>query len=205
MRWTAILFLLAACASTPTRTMGTAMSGAEFERQVTGQVLSFRLPGPGGLDERIANARLLPTETITYVERVTARVEGGRGALVRFTRPDGSAVFVDGAAVRGVRKALSDEYAPGVQTVITVGAVQQGVIEPIGRVRAAIAARGGSVTTRNRVVKRLVLSCARDDFRARSADIRSIHVMEMLRGAPFGARRSEAILGKERRLPATPQ
>jgi hypothetical protein len=127
--------------------------------------------GPGGLDERIANARLLPTETITYVERVTARVEGGRGALVRFTRPDGSAVFVDGAAVRGVRKALNDEYAPGVQTVITVGAVQQGVIEPIGRVRAAIASRGGSTTTRTRTVKRLVLSCSREDFRATTGRI----------------------------------
>jgi hypothetical protein len=125
--------------------------------------------GPGNLDQRIADARLLPTETITYVERVTGRVEGGRGALVRFTRPDGSAVFVDGAAVRGVRKALNDEYAPGVQTVITVGAVQQGVIEPIGRVRAAIASRGGATATRT--VKRVVLSCSRDDFRATTGRI----------------------------------
>jgi soluble lytic murein transglycosylase-like protein len=119
--------------------------------------------GPGGLDQRIAEARLLPVETITYVERVTARVEGRRGALVKLTRPDGSPILVDGAAVRSVRAALREEFAPGVQTVITVGTVQQGVIEPVGRVRAVIASRGGATGAKTRTVTRLVLSCARLD------------------------------------------
>jgi hypothetical protein len=66
VRWTAILFLLAACASSPTRTMGTAMSGEEFERQVAGQVLSFRLPGPGGLDE----VQFMPDGTAIYRGRL---------------------------------------------------------------------------------------------------------------------------------------
>ena len=74
--------------------------------------------GPGHLDDRIANAGLLPTETIVYVERITGRLEG-RGALVKFTRPNGSPVLLDGAAVRSVRAALPGEYAPGVKSVIT--------------------------------------------------------------------------------------
>lgn len=127
--------------------------------------------GPGGLDQRIANARLLPVETITYVERVTAQVEGRRDGLVKFTRPDGSPVLIDGAAVRGVRAALHDEFVPGVQTVITVGAVQQGVREPPARVRAIIASRGGTTSAKTRVVRRLVIACAREDFRAATGRI----------------------------------
>jgi hypothetical protein len=150
---------------------GTAYLGWLHKRYGYPAMFAAYNDGPGNLDQRIADARLLPVETITYVERVTGRVEGRGGGLVKFTRPDGSPVFVDGATVRSVRAALRDEYAPGVQTVITVGAVQQGVREPLGRVRAVIASRGGATSARTRVVKRVVLACAREDFRAATGRI----------------------------------
>ena len=121
--------------------------------------------GPGHLDQRIANARLLPTETVVYVERVTGQVEGrsARG-LVRLTRPDGSPILVDGAAVRSVRSALPGEYAPGVKSVITVGTVQQGVREDLATARSLILVHGGAAGGKTRVVRRLVLACARDPY-----------------------------------------
>jgi hypothetical protein len=90
---------------------------------------------------------------------------------VKFTRPDGSPIFIDGAAVRSVRAALRDEFAPGVQTVITVGTVQQGVVEPPARVRAVIASRGGATAPKTRTVTRLVLSCTRLDPSERTGRI----------------------------------
>lgn len=62
VRWTVILLLLAACTPTPTPTMGTPVSGKEFEQRIVGQVLSFRLPGPGSLDQ----AQFLPDGTAIY-------------------------------------------------------------------------------------------------------------------------------------------
>ena len=120
--------------------------------------------GPGHLDERIANARLLPVETITYVERITGVIMGRAAhGMVRFTRPDGSPVEIDGAAVRSVRAALPGEYAESVKSVITVGAMQQGVREDVVTARSRIIARGGAVSTKTRVVTRLVLSCERSE------------------------------------------
>jgi Transglycosylase SLT domain len=123
--------------------------------------------GPGHLDERIADARLLPTETIVYVERITGRLEG-RGALVKFTRPNGTAVLVDGAAVRSVRAALPGEYAPGVKSVITVGTVEQGVRENLAAAKAIILARGGAIRTKTRLV---LSSCVRDEPSAQAGRI----------------------------------
>ena len=62
MRWIAILFLLTACGCTLSPTMGTPVSGEEFESQIVGQVFSFRLPGRGGLDQ----AQFMPDGTAVY-------------------------------------------------------------------------------------------------------------------------------------------
>ena len=45
------------------------------------------------------------------------------------TRPDGSSVTIDGTTVNSIRASLPDEFAPGVQTVISMGGKFQGVRE----------------------------------------------------------------------------
>jgi len=104
--------------------------------------------GPGNLEERMARGGLLPAETQTYmgsIAKTLAGVHGGKGMQVRFTRPNGAPVMIDSAVVISVRAALPGEYAPGVQTVIRVGRLQQGVRESLAAARAAIRAHGGGV------------------------------------------------------------
>jgi hypothetical protein len=101
--------------------------------------------GPGHLDQRLQNAGLLPLETRNYLVRVTGAVSGTAGAQVKLTKPNGQPVMIDIAAVSAVRAAFPGEYAACVQSVITVGRIQQGVCEPIARTRALIRARGGAV------------------------------------------------------------
>jgi membrane-bound lytic murein transglycosylase B len=105
--------------------------------------------GPGNLEERLKNGGLLPRETQLYLVRVTNSVEGRGGgglhALARLTRPNGSPVMVDCAAVVRVRAALPDEYAPGVLSVVTVGRLSQGVREAPAKAIAIIRAHGGLV------------------------------------------------------------
>ncbi|HEY1629925.1 MAG TPA: lytic transglycosylase domain-containing protein [Rhizomicrobium sp.] len=108
--------------------------------------------GPGHLEERLKQDGLLPVETQNYVATITARLEGrsvgsGKGNL-KLTRPDGSAVWVDGGAVSFVRGVFPGEYGPGVQSVVTIGHASQAVREPLAQVRAAIRARGGGFQTR---------------------------------------------------------
>jgi soluble lytic murein transglycosylase-like protein len=91
-----------------------------------------------------------PAETVNYVAGITAILSGGvpgraGGATVRLTRPDGAAVMIDAAAVMSVRAALPGEYAPGVQTVIAVQRMRQGVRESLAQVRAVIRSHGGRV------------------------------------------------------------
>jgi hypothetical protein len=105
--------------------------------------------GPGHLDERLQRGGLLPAETIAYVGNITDRLEGITGGSHRgsakFTRPNGAPVFIDAGAVVSVRAAFPDEYAPGVQSVITVGRMRQGVRESLAVARATIRAHGGGV------------------------------------------------------------
>jgi soluble lytic murein transglycosylase-like protein len=107
--------------------------------------------GPGHLDQRLQDAGLLPLETRNYLAKVTGVVEGrgaglgGHGVLVKFTRPNGEAVMIDVAAVRSVRAAFPGEYDGCVQSVITVGRVNQGVCEVLAKTRAAIRSHGGAV------------------------------------------------------------
>ena len=52
--------------------------------------------------------------------------------------------MIDISAVSGVRASFPGEYAACVQSIITVGRIQQGVCEPLAKARALIRARGGA-------------------------------------------------------------
>ena len=98
--------------------------------------------GPGNLEERLTRGGLLPAETRAYVGDITLTLQTG-GAIMhwkkaRFTRPNGSPVWIGGDAGGTVRAALPGEYAPGVRSVITIGRVRQGVREGVAQVRAII-------------------------------------------------------------------
>lgn len=105
--------------------------------------------GPGHLEERLSDAGLLPLETRNYLVKVTGVVEGrgvgGGSGKVKFTRPNGSQVLVDVAMVTSLRAALPGEYAACVQSVITVGRLNQGVCEPLAKAKALLRARGAAV------------------------------------------------------------
>jgi hypothetical protein len=105
--------------------------------------------GPGNLEERLVQGGLLPAETRDYVGNITLTLQTGAAILhwkkAKFTRPDGSPVWIGGAAGGTLRAALPGEYVPGVQSVITVGRLRQGVRESVAQVRAIIRGhRGGA-------------------------------------------------------------
>jgi len=101
--------------------------------------------GPGNLEERLMRGGLLPAETRDYVSDITQTLQTGSAILhwkkAQFMRPDGSPVWIGGSGT--VRAPLPGEYGPGVQSVITVGRVRQGVRESVAEVRAVIRAHSG--------------------------------------------------------------
>lgn len=130
------------------------MAGAAYLRFLRGkypypQMFAAYNDGPGNLEARLMSGGLLPSETELYVARVTNTLEnggvvGGHGSA-RFTRPNGEAVMMNMAAIISARAAFPGEYAPGVQTVITVGRVHQGVRESLAQTKAIIRAHGGGI------------------------------------------------------------
>jgi hypothetical protein len=126
------------------------VAGAAYLKWLRGrygypQMFAAYNDGPGHLDQRLKSAGLLPLETRNYLVRVTGMVSGGHGTQVKFTRPNGQPVTIDIASVSSVRAAFPGEYAACVQSVITVGRLQQGVCEPLAKARALIRARGGAL------------------------------------------------------------
>ena len=115
--------------------------------------------GPGNLEERLTRGKLLPAETRNYISRIVT-VLGSAGAavvgtasaaqadLVKFTRPNGTPVWIDVAGATSVRAPLPGEYTPGVKSVITVGPLKQGVVEDLASVQTSIRAHGGIVEPR---------------------------------------------------------
>jgi soluble lytic murein transglycosylase-like protein len=106
--------------------------------------------GPGNLAAKMISGGLLPAETRNYLSNITAKLEGraasgGKGNAIPFTKPDGSMVAIDVTMVTAVRAALPNEYAPGVQTVIKIGRLNQGVREDVSNVRNAIRGHGGAI------------------------------------------------------------
>jgi soluble lytic murein transglycosylase-like protein len=106
--------------------------------------------GPGNLDAFLAQDRVLPVETHNYVEGIS-KILGlptsqlAHLASVRFTRPDGTPMEIDARNVTAVRAAFSGEYVPGVQSVLSMGKVRQGVQENVAAATAALRAHGAKV------------------------------------------------------------
>jgi len=102
--------------------------------------------GPGHLDDRLTRGKLLPAETRNYISRIVTELGGApivpASNQARFTRPNGTPVTVDLAQIRSVRVALPGEYAPGVNTVISIGQVRQAVRESFDDVKSAMLAQG---------------------------------------------------------------
>jgi len=103
--------------------------------------------GPGNLEARMMGRGLLPLETQNYMVNIATAMAKGMpgGAKVKLTRPNGEPALINAAAVVSIRAAFPGEYAPGVQTVVTVGRLHQGVRESLVQARALIRAHGGGV------------------------------------------------------------
>ena len=103
--------------------------------------------GPGNLETFLSGGRELPDETHNYVNGISKMLGQpqdtlGRLTVAEFTRPDGSKFEIDARNVSGVRAAFAGEYAPGVQSVITLGKARQGVQENVAAVTASLKAHG---------------------------------------------------------------
>jgi hypothetical protein len=70
------------------------------------------------------------------------------GKFARLTRPDGSPVWIDAAAVSLLRAPLPGEYPPNAKCVIRAGALTQAVTEDPATASAAIQASGGHLGAR---------------------------------------------------------
>jgi membrane-bound lytic murein transglycosylase B len=108
--------------------------------------------GPERVDGLLVKGTPLPEETRAYVARIGDILDGAGGRdgasikAVGLTRPDGSPVLLDPIAVRSIRAAAPGEYAPGVQSVVSMGArLSQGVREDVTTATAAIRIRGGRI------------------------------------------------------------
>ncbi|MEI9995380.1 MAG: transglycosylase SLT domain-containing protein [Rhizomicrobium sp.] len=108
--------------------------------------------GPGMLEAHRALSQPVPEETANYVRDIASILStgvrhraGGKAALARLTRPDGTAVLIDAGAVVSIRAALPGEYAPGVQSVIAVGRLRQGVREDARAATAIVRGHGGLI------------------------------------------------------------
>ena len=104
--------------------------------------------GPGNLEQRLIDGRMLPLETQLYMANVTGSpviVHVGAQSLATFTRPNGTQVEVNGFSVNSVRAPLPGEYAPGVNAVIGMGKLRQGVRESVAEATAVARRHGGRV------------------------------------------------------------
>ena len=103
--------------------------------------------GPGNLEAFLNQGRDLPNETNNYVngiDKMLGQPSGGLQRLTKasFTRPDGTPIEIDTRSVSGVRAAFPGEYAPGVQVVLSLGKIRQGVREDLASVTATLKAHG---------------------------------------------------------------
>jgi len=105
--------------------------------------------GPGTLDAQMAGVRTLPGETRAYVRGIAAILGVGTPApehrptepekiVATLTRPDGSSIAIDGDSVNSIRASFPNEFVPGVRTVLTMGEREQGVVEDLTTVAAAL-------------------------------------------------------------------
>jgi hypothetical protein len=73
---------------------------------------------------------------------ITTHAETG---MATFTRPDGSQISIDPSSVVSIRTPIANEFAPGVQTVLSMGARFQGVLEKPEQVASILRAHGARV------------------------------------------------------------
>jgi soluble lytic murein transglycosylase-like protein len=107
--------------------------------------------GPGTIEAQSAGARKFPEETRAYVSGI-ARILGAPSEpsqptelIATLTRPDGSSISIDAAAVDSIRVSFPGEYAPGVQTVVSMGNRRQGVTEDFVTVGSLLRGHGAKV------------------------------------------------------------
>jgi len=109
--------------------------------------------GPGHLEDRLVRGRLLPLETRNYIKRIETALTGGPakntnpaalqdGASAKFTRPNGAPVEIKLADISAVRVPFQGEYPAGVNSVISVGRVNQAVRESYDTVKSAMLEHG---------------------------------------------------------------
>ncbi len=116
--------------------------------------------GPGNLEANLAGTRDLPAETIAYLTNIRIRLgdaprpgENGlriasaapASATVTFTRPDGQAIAIDGASVKGVRAVLPGEYPASASAVIDLGKNRQAVREDVALTTQLLKAAGAKL------------------------------------------------------------
>jgi len=65
--------------------------------------------------------------------------------FAKLTRPNGSPVWINEAAVSSIRAPLPNEFVAGVNTVVFVAGLAQGVAEPPQDVTTSINDRGGGL------------------------------------------------------------
>jgi len=65
--------------------------------------------------------------------------------VAQLTRPNGSPVWISGAAVSSLRAPLPGEYVAGVNTVVFTDSLVQGVKESLADTTAALNAHGGDL------------------------------------------------------------
>ena len=107
--------------------------------------------GPGTLEAQSAGTRKLPDETRAYVRNI-AFILGAPSKpsqpiepIATLTRPNGVAVSIDAAAVDSIRASFPGEYAPGVQTVLSMGNRRQGVTEDLATAVSLLRNHGSKV------------------------------------------------------------
>ena len=78
------------------------------------------------------------------VDGFLARI-GVNGDFAQLTRPNGSPIWICAKAVSALCAPLPGEYVDGVQSVISLGSMTQGVEEAPAAVKAAVNAHGGKL------------------------------------------------------------
>jgi hypothetical protein len=89
----------------------------------------------------IANQMLEINEAVqAFITRVKITKK-----VAQLTRPNGSPVWITGAAVSSLRAPLPGEYVAGVNTVVFTDSLVQGVKESLADTTAALNANGGDL------------------------------------------------------------
>ena len=116
--------------------------------------------GPGNLEANLAGTRDLPAETIAYLTNIRIRLgdapRPGENGLrmasatpakttVTLTRPDGQAIAIEGASVKGVRAVLPGEYPESASAVIDLGKGRQAVREDVALTTQLLKAVGAKL------------------------------------------------------------